>query len=55
MKLIREVLNDLAPTWLLVAFTAGIIGGVALAQILDFYISRARTNNLLKRYKNHPR
>lgn len=35
MRLIREVLNDLAPTWLLLGFVAGIAGGVALAYFLE--------------------
>ena len=35
MKLIREVLNDLAPTWLLLGFLVGIAGGIALAYLFD--------------------
>ena len=35
MKLIREVLNDLAPTWLVLGFVAGVVGGTLLAYLLD--------------------
>ena len=35
MKLIREVLDDMAPTWLVLGFIAGVVGGVALAYLLD--------------------
>lgn len=35
MKLIREVLDDLAPTWLLLGFFAGVVGGTLLAYLLD--------------------
>ena len=34
MRTILEVLDALYPTWLFVAFSAGVIGGVALATFL---------------------
>ena len=35
MKLIREVLDDMAPTWLVLGFVAGVIGGALLAYLLN--------------------